>query len=243
MIESTHSPALVEAARTDRNRLHDVWEQLREQRDKLAIELRDVNAAMTDVQASVRRLGEIIGDEMQMPLTRPAQGSSTSTPISGALIRRVAVAVALQDPRAEFPWHYIDWYDAVVEAGYAISGADPQAVFLTQLSRSPMTAKCAKSGCYRLNRRALVDLADQITNLVQAREALLAGGHPSPTNLDAVATRLQQVTNEIGKTERLLAEGLTTAQDLDTNEWFTAPSMPAVGPPTRTSMIRHAVPA
>jgi hypothetical protein len=49
------------------------------------------------------------------------------------------------------PIHYRAWFEALVESGYRVSGRDPLATFLTQVSRIDRVEKVGRrSGLYRL---------------------------------------------------------------------------------------------
>jgi hypothetical protein len=72
--------------------------------------------------------------------------------LSGPAIREVAVQVLLRQPEYIEALHYRRWYELLQEAGYEVAGKDPSAVFLTQISRSPVVRKSTESGVYELDR-------------------------------------------------------------------------------------------
>ena len=61
--------------------------------------------------------------------------------------------------------HYREWFDLLTRAGYAVAGKDPLAVFLTQLTRSPVVRKSATPGRYELDRQADQRLKRRIDRL------------------------------------------------------------------------------
>jgi hypothetical protein len=53
------------------------------------------------------------------------------------------------------PVHYRAWFEALVESGYRISGRDPLATFLTQVTRIDRVQSVGRrSGLYRLRAAA-----------------------------------------------------------------------------------------
>jgi hypothetical protein len=89
--------------------------------------------------------------------------------------------------------HYREWFDLLTRHGHAVAGKDPLAVFLTQLSRSPVLRKGARPGHYELDRQAPARLKRKLDRL--HREFLSANR--------AQRTR---ITAEIARTERQLDE-------------------------------------
>lgn len=66
-------------------------------------------------------------------------------------LREVALDVLRERFAGADPIHYRVWFDALVESGYRVSGRDPLASFLTQVSRIERVEKVGnRSGLYRL---------------------------------------------------------------------------------------------
>ena len=81
-------------------------------------------------------------------------------------------------------------------AGHAIAGKDPLAVFLTQITRSPVVQRGADAGVYALDRHAPREArADPAAAPARPR------AHRAPT-----APAAARITAEIGRTERALEE-------------------------------------
>ena len=51
------------------------------------------------------------------------------------------VRLPFPDPAAPEPLHYCAWFQQLLGAGFAVAGRDPQAVFLTQPTRSPVVRR------------------------------------------------------------------------------------------------------
>ncbi|HEY0318857.1 MAG TPA: hypothetical protein VGC49_11265 [Solirubrobacterales bacterium] len=82
-------------------------------------------------EAALRELGELVGIDSQLRLEQ------LDSRLGGQRLQEIAVQVlAEQNPGGE-PIHYKDWYRLLREAGYVVSGKDPQATFLSSVSRSP----------------------------------------------------------------------------------------------------------
>jgi hypothetical protein len=222
------SPALVEAARADRERLQGVWSGLQAQRAELLAELERIDGDIGEVVAQLRRLGELIGDQMEFPLDEDAAAqagrASDEHVLTGAEIRRRAVGVVLGSPHAGQLLHYKDWFELVVDAGFEIKGRDPQAVFLTQISRSPLVVRGPDNGTYRLDRTAPRRLAARLEQLRAERNHIVHGNHERTTwDLDSLTAKLHTITLEASRTERQLAEATNTIRELDAEDWFTTP--------------------
>src|SRR3954453_7678350 len=139
---------------------------LERQRAHLAREADELRAALARIE---RGLGEI--DAQCLLLDRIVPGPDEAPPavaggaqgLRGPAIREAAVAVLVA--RNEHALHYRDWYEALVQAGHEVAGKDPLAVFLTQLSRSPVIRKGAQPGVYELDRQAASRLRTRLEQL------------------------------------------------------------------------------
>jgi CxxC motif-containing protein (DUF1111 family) len=69
--------------------------------------------------------------------------------LRGQQLQEVAIELLRRRGRQEI--HYRDWYGLVVDAGFQVSGKDPLAAFLTQVSRAESVESVRpRSGLYRL---------------------------------------------------------------------------------------------
>jgi hypothetical protein len=96
--------------------------------------------------------------------------------------------------------HYKEWFALLRAHGHDVAGKDPLAVFLTQLTRSPVVRKSSIPGHYELDRRATERLKRRIDRL--HREYLTAP-----------RTQKTQITAEINRTERQLDEAAKAIPD------------------------------
>lgn len=150
---------------------------------------------------------------------RPGRGASQGAPPvpndeeasspGGELLRGPAIreaAVRLLAPRTGIEaMHYRAWYDEMIGAGYAVAGKDPLAVFLTQLSRSPVVRKTTQSGVYELDRDAPARLRRELSRLQGELRDVAVGGPPT-ADLGAIRQRRDELMNTIRQSERALEE-------------------------------------
>jgi hypothetical protein len=111
--------------------------------------LEDLSAALREQlekdELMLRRLDGILGSCPESPL------DSLDARLRGAELRDVAVAILMRRG-CDQPVHYREWFTWVREAGYHVSGRDPLASFLAQITRSPQVERVggARSGRYRV---------------------------------------------------------------------------------------------
>ena len=127
--------------------------------------------------------------------------------LRGPAIREAAVRVLLDQPEAIDALHYRRWYEILVEAGFRIAGKDPVAVFLTQLSRSPLVRKSSSPGVYEVDRQAPLRIRNRLERLqAELREVTVAA--PGPVALGTVRARRHELDLAISQQERALEEAL-----------------------------------
>lgn len=129
-------------------------------------------------------------------------GTSNRETLRGPAIREVAVSLLATRGGAE-SLHYRAWFDLLTAAGYQVAGKDPLAVFLTQLSRSPLVRKSTQTGVYEIDRDAPRRLARQLADL----QAKLRETTTDPSaDLGEIRTRREDLVNAIRQTERAFEE-------------------------------------
>lgn len=138
------------------------------------------------------------------PVEPPAADEPERGVLRGPAIREVAVSLAAAQPAVE-ALHYRDWFELLTSAGWQVAGKDPLAVFLTQLSRSPVVRKATQSGIYAIDRQAPHRLRDQLVGL-EAQLRDLAVGVPAGTDLGVLRARRESLLTSIRHTERALDE-------------------------------------
>lgn len=137
------------------------------------------------------------------PVGRNRGGAATV--LRGPAIRRAAVEVLRALPQRPQALHYRAWFDALRAAGFDVAGKDPLAVFLTQLSRSPVVRRGTQSGVYELDPDAPVRLRERLDALHGELRGLTAT--PSATtDLTAIRARRAAITAQITRVEKALEE-------------------------------------
>jgi hypothetical protein len=148
------SPRLARALAAECAALARERARLEAQRDALRAALAGAEAelgALDERLALLERLG---------PAPRPAPGASPGCdarpgrPLRGAAVRETAVRVLADHPAGAAPIHHRAWYALLVDAGFRVEGKDPLAVFLTQVTRSPVVRRAGAPGEYVLDRDA-----------------------------------------------------------------------------------------
>ncbi len=220
------SSRLLRAAVAERADLVRHRERLAGERARLLGELRDLDAALAAVDRRLEVLAELAGppDETTAETTpviraagtetaaRDSGADDNATVLRGPAIREAALRVLIAQPGPIEALHYRQWYELLVEAGFRVAGKDPLAVFLTQLSRSPLVRKASAPGVYEVDRQAPLRIRQRLDRL-QAELREVTVGAPglataSPIELGAVRARRHELDLAICQQERALEEAL-----------------------------------
>lgn len=222
------SSRLLRAAVAERDDLVRHRDRLTHERSRLLGELRKLDEGLAAVDRRLEVLAELAGDAAaatpdgitpepaagnESPANPEANPDENRTVLRGPAIREAAVRVLIAQPGPIEALHYRRWYELLVEAGYRIAGKDPLAVFLTQLSRSPLVRKASAPGVYEVDRQAPLRIRQRLDRLqAELREVTVgAPGHlaaASPIELGAVRARRHELDLAISQQERALEEAL-----------------------------------
>jgi hypothetical protein len=158
------------------------------------------------------------------------QGQSRGEPrgLRGPAIRIEAVRLLAGRVPAVEAIHYRDWYRLLEARGFAVSGKKPLAVFLTQVSRSPVVRKAMSPGVYELDRGALERLRDELAALEADLQAL-SRQRPDARNGELHARR-RALVQAIGRHEHALEEALHSLLPGDDSADSPTPRLPAERP-------------
>ena len=226
MTVSLPSPSsrLLRAAVAEQADLMRHRERLTRERSRVLGELRDLDEALAATDRRLEVLAELAGRpqasdaEAAEPIlgsptvpeaapTHDASDGETRQVLRGPAIREAAVRVLLAQPESIEALHYRQWYDLLVGAGFRVAGKDPLAVFLTQLSRSPLVRKASAPGVYEIDRHVPLRIRQRLERLqAELREVTVAT--PSPVELGAVRARRHELDLAISQQERALEEAL-----------------------------------
>jgi hypothetical protein len=203
------SARLVRAVAAERRVLERRRGQLARKRERVLAQLEPIDRALAEIDERVALLQRLAGD---LPT-----GNGTVNALSvaraggkrlfGAAIRETAVRTVRSQPQAVEALHYRDWYELVRRAGYVIAGSDPLAVFLTQLTRSPVVQRSTQPGVYALDLAAPQRLRGELDRLKrELREAATAESHGA--DLGSVRARRRKLQLSIDRHEQALDEAL-----------------------------------
>lgn len=208
------SSRLVRAALSERDNLREVRNQVEAERDRVATSLRQLEATLAELDDRLRVLASIAPDAevrstlvVDDPGVTPERNGTTDerTLLRGPVIREVAVQVLLSQPHDIEALHYRRWYELIRGAGYEVAGKDPLAVFLTQLSRSPVVRKSTEAGVYEIDRHAPDRLRKRLQALTaELREATTTP--EAPAELAEIRARRHDLQVTISQQERALEE-------------------------------------
>jgi hypothetical protein len=141
-------------------------------------------------------------------------GTAGGRELRGPEIRAVAVRLLLADPTAPEALHYRDWFQRLAGASLSVAGKDPQAVFLTQLTRSPLVRKSTQAGVYQLDRNAPERLRRRLDDLQREMRELTAPTFVTgATDLAASAHSGWRWAKDISRVEKALEEALQLLGD------------------------------
>ncbi len=199
-------------------------ERLGAQRIRLLAQLRDLDEALAAADRRLEVLAELAGPAEEAGPAAPASCDQTvpageggdpgqaadrqTRPVlRGPAIRETAIRVLLAHPEPIEALHYRQWYELLAEAGFTVAGKDPLAVFLTQLSRSPLVRKTSAPGVYEVDRQAPLRIRQRLERLqAELREVTVAA--QSPVELGTVRARRHELDVAISQQERALEEAL-----------------------------------
>jgi hypothetical protein len=137
----------------------DFLEAATAERDLLAVKLSEAQDRVEHFEARaagaaeeaetladrIRAIEEVAGLSPQMAICE------ISEELRGERLREVAVEVLRQSAASGDSIHYRAWFDALLESGFRVSGRDPLATFLTQITRIDQVESVGRrSGLYRL---------------------------------------------------------------------------------------------
>jgi hypothetical protein len=143
------SSDFLKAAQAERDllgaRLAEAQERV-EHFETRAAEAREEAKSLAD---SIRAIEEVAGLAPQLAMCE------LSEELRGERLREVALEVLQRLSASGDPVHYRIWFEALVQSGFRVSGRDPLATFLTQITRIDKVESVGRrSGLYRLTAAA-----------------------------------------------------------------------------------------
>jgi hypothetical protein len=221
MSNPTHrSQRFTQAATSERNRLVRRRSQLSRKRSDLQERLDDLDEQLESVEQEITVLESFAGRATEAkPASAPAQGKGAGVlnTISGGAIRHLAVPLLLRR-RGPGPIHYTEWANLLRAEGFEIAGKRPDAVFLNQVTRSPLVRATTKRGYYELDLDAPTRLEDQLRGQTTRLGTLMI---ENPVDAEAFERRRRtqrEIQKEINRIERELREARTALDDAETSK-------------------------
>ena len=200
--QPTPSRRLVRAARAEAAELAKRRAALQAERDEAAARLAELDDALALLDDHARLVAQLAGPAEETPSSAPDIAPADVRQLKGPEVRRVAVGLLAADPTRP-ALHYRDWYQRLLDAGYAVAGKDGLAVFLTQLSRSPVVRRSTQAGVYEIDFDAVRRLEAQRARLEREMRELLSS---EGSDLTTIRARRQELTTAVGQVERALEE-------------------------------------
>jgi hypothetical protein len=219
------SSRFVRAATAERADLIRYRERLSRERDRLVAELRRLNDALASADQRLSVLGQLIGapasgvtaEDGSTETAGATEGITESSEaisndeirkvLRGPAIRSAAVQVLISQPEHIEAIHYRRWYELLLGAGYSVAGKEPLAVFLTQVSRSPVVRKATEPGMYEVDREAPLRIRQRLQRLHGELRELTIATEPA-IDLAIVRARRQELNIAISQQEKALEEAL-----------------------------------
>ena len=199
------SRRLQRAADAERNELRKTRRQLLSKREEVVARLHELDEALAEVRDRETLLDRLApATATNAREVEPSEVSEAHELLRGPAIRETAVRVLTARGGVE-ALHYREWFKLLGAAGYGVAGKDPLAVFLTQISRSPVVRKGTQAGVYELDLDASARLRREL-NRLQSELRELADEPRSSVSLAQVRSRRERLTTAIGRLERELEE-------------------------------------
>jgi hypothetical protein len=173
------SSALHKAATHEETRISRTLATLDQRRAALRAQLADLDREAQELTRRQALLDELLatdtGARRASPRPAAAAGPSRGA-IRGRETRRVAARLLWTTEGAGAPVHYRELYERVLAAGYAVTGQDPLASFLTNLRDSPAIVSTDRPGYYQLDHgqrdRTAHEISETQAELAATVEAL-----------------------------------------------------------------------
>jgi len=199
------SRRLQRAAEAERGELQETRQQLLSKREEVLVRLRALDDALAEVRDRETLLDRLApATATNVGKVEPSEASEARELLRGPTIRETAVRVLTVRGSVE-AIHYREWFELLDAAGYRVAGKDPLAVFLTQISRSPVVRKGTQAGVYELDLESPTRLRREL-NRLQGELRDLADEQQSTLSLAHVRSRRERLTTAIGRLERELEE-------------------------------------
>lgn len=193
------------AARAERDRLARKQAQLKARRQSMQEKVNELDSELEAVSDQIRLIEAVAEPSAEhAQVAEISRHSGESVLLTGAAIRDHAVPLLLKD-RGGNPVHYREWLELLEQQGYQVAGKRPDAVFLNQVTRSPVVRATTQSGYYVLDLDAVEKLRRAVAELV-SELAQLSEKPPTGFEFEQRRERQRELSRDISKAERMLEE-------------------------------------
>jgi chromosome segregation ATPase len=201
------SQRFTQAATNERNRLVRKRDQLSKKREDLQGRLEKADAEIEALEQEITVLENFALGESTGELAAAAEIASRddASLLSGGAIRAFAVPLLLREHRTA-PIHYREWEALVRRENFRIAGKRPEAVFLNQVTRSPLVQATTKAGYYKLDLEAPERLHALLSQQQQALMELMRQVPQNTAALEDHRQKQSELNTAIARTQRELDE-------------------------------------
>lgn len=206
------SQRFTKAARAERDRLARKRSQLSKRREGLQAKVNVLDEELAAVEEEIRFLEALEGPQGDQPIEIDRSSGDSAKLLSGAMIRMVAVPLLLEE-HGTAPIHYRAWLELLELKGFAVAGKRPDAVFLNQVSRSPLVCSTTKAGFYVIDPAIVDRLRAKLRRQQSDLAACLSEIHPDPAGFEKQRRQQRDLGTAIARTERELDEALKVMGD------------------------------
>lgn len=200
------------AARRERDRLARKEAQLKERRESLQDKLNELDGELAAVASQIRLIETVAEPSQPAQVTEISAQAGEGTLLTGATIRQEAIPLLLRD-RGGNPIHYREWLELLHRHGYRVAGKRPEAVFLNQVTRSPVVHATTQTGYYGIDLEATGKLQRAVAQLV-GELAQLSEKPPTDLDYEKRRERQRELSRDIARAERMLQEATEALSSL-----------------------------
>lgn len=214
------SQRFTRAAQAERARLVRRRAQASGKRAELQSRLDDLDKTLEAIDVEIEALDALTPRSEQGEEIAVVRPLTTEGPrlLRGAEIRAVAIPRLLR-VQVGAPIHYREWLALLTRAGYAVAGKRPDAVFLNQVSRSPLVRATTKAGYYVIDPDVVEDLRGQLRRQ-QGELTDLMSRAPSDVGeaFDRHREEQRELTTAMARTQRELDEAAGALREAGLDE-------------------------
>jgi hypothetical protein len=218
MSNTTHrSQRFALAASNERNRLLQKRQRVAAKREALQERLRALEDEIEAMDAEIVAIEAFVDVPSQEQGGQARDvGTDARQEISGGAIRAVAVPLLLSE-RGPGPIHYSDWVDLLRARGLEVAGKRPEAVFLSQVSRSPLVRATTKAGYYEIDLDAPRRLEDELRRQKTKLATSMIDDPRDPEGAERHREAQRELQLSISRLERGLSEARTALEGFETD--------------------------